>query len=151
MVNSYASALQTVVNEPTYGNSYFILQIQVCIYGWAISQLKPYFTQPVSRTGERCASPIQNVRLCEGNALGECHYWKGRVEVMCILPILMLSIIIRFTRITMPTGFDFCRFCVVIRFFHPCHNGQWPPTSKDFIHYIYFLILILEKESVFPF
>ena len=25
-----------------------------------------------------------------------------------------------------------CRFCVVIRFFHPRHNGQWPPTSKDF-------------------
>jgi len=24
------------------------------------------------------------------------------------------------------------RFCMVIRFFHPRHNGQWPPTSKDF-------------------
>ena len=40
-------------------------------------------------------------------------------------------------------------------FFHPRHNGQWPPTSKDFyirsypLHY--FLILILEKEPVFPF
>jgi len=21
-------------------------------------------------------------------------------------------------------AFDFCRFCVVIRFFHPRHNGQ---------------------------
>ena len=36
-------------------------------------------------------------------------------------------------------------------FFIPRHNGQWPPTSKDFyprsypIHY--FLILILEKTS----
>ena len=28
-------------------------------------------------------------------------------------------------------AFDFCRFCLVIRFFHPRHNGQWPPTSKD--------------------
>ena len=28
---------------------------------------------------------------------------------------------------------DFCRFCVVIRFFHPRHNSQWPPTSKDFL------------------
>ena len=52
-------------------------------------------------------------------------------------------------------SFDFCRFCVVIRFFHHCHNGQWPPTSKDFytrsypLHY--FLILILEKKPVFPF
>ena len=49
-------------------------------------------------------------------------------------------------------AFDLCRFCVVIR--HR-HNGQWPPTSKDFytrsypLHY--FLILFLEKEPVFPF
>ena len=28
---------------------------------------------------------------------------------------------------------DFCRFCVVIQFFHPRHNGQWSPTSKDFL------------------
>ena len=41
------------------------------------------------------------------------------------------------------------------RFFHPRHNGQWPPNSKDFytrsypLHY--FLILILEIEPVFPF
>ena len=40
-------------------------------------------------------------------------------------------------------------------FFHPRHNGQWPTTAKDFytrsypLHY--FLILILEKEPVFPF
>ena len=33
-------------------------------------------------------------------------------------------------------AFDFCRFCVVIRFFHPRHNGQWPPTSKDFLSQI---------------
>ena len=52
-------------------------------------------------------------------------------------------------------AFDFCRFCVVIRGFHPRNNGQWPPTSKDFytrsytLHY--FLILFLEKEPVFPF
>ena len=49
----------------------------------------------------------------------------------------------------------FCQFCVVIRFFHPRHNGQWPRSSKDFytrsypLHY--FLILILEKEPEFPF
>ena len=51
-------------------------------------------------------------------------------------------------------AFDFCRFCVVIRFFHPRHNGQWPPTLKDFTRFYplhYFLILILEKEPVFPF
>ena len=52
-------------------------------------------------------------------------------------------------------AFDFCRFCVVIRFFHPRHNGQWPTILKDFytryypLHY--FLILIPEKEPVLPF
>ena len=33
-------------------------------------------------------------------------------------------------------AFDFCRFCVVIRLFNPRHNGQWPPTSKDFLSQI---------------
>ena len=46
-------------------------------------------------------------------------------------------------------GFDFCRFCVVIRFFHPRHSEGF--SIPDFIHYIYFPILILEKEPVFPF
>ena len=51
---------------------------------------------------------------------------------------------------------DFCRFCVVIRVFSS--PPQRPMTSDfegfsipDFIHYIYFPILILEKETVFPF
>ena len=53
-------------------------------------------------------------------------------------------------------AFDFCRFCVVIWFFHPRHNGQLTSnfagfSIPDFIHYIYFPILILEKEPVFPF
>ena len=52
-------------------------------------------------------------------------------------------------------AFDFCRFCVVIHFFQPRHNGQWPPTLKDFYTRSYplqyFHILILEKEPVFPF
>ena len=40
-------------------------------------------------------------------------------------------------------AFDFCRFCMAIRFFHRRHNGQWPPTSKDFyprfypLHFIF--------------
>ena len=29
-------------------------------------------------------------------------------------------------------AFDFCRFCVVIWFVHPRHNGQWPLALKDF-------------------
>ena len=51
-------------------------------------------------------------------------------------------------------AFNFCRFCVVIRDFSS--PPQRPMTSDfegfsipDFIHYIYFPILILEKEPVF--
>ena len=34
-------------------------------------------------------------------------------------------------------AFDFCRFCVVIRFFfHPRHNGQWPQDFKGFLSQI---------------
>ena len=53
-------------------------------------------------------------------------------------------------------AFDFCRFCRVIRVFSS--PPQRPMTSDfegfsipDFIHYIYFPILILEKEPVFRF
>ena len=52
--------------------------------------------------------------------------------------------------------FNFCRFCVVIRVFSS--PPQRPMTSHfegfsipDFIHYIYFPILVLEKEPVFSF
>ena len=53
-------------------------------------------------------------------------------------------------------AFDFCRFCVVIRFFHPRHNGQWPPTSNDFLSQIVsitfiFLSWFLRKSQYFPF
>ena len=46
-------------------------------------------------------------------------------------------------------AFDFCRFCVVIQFVHPRHNGQWPPTSKDFLSQI--VSIKFMKEPVFPF
>ena len=45
-------------------------------------------------------------------------------------------------------AFDICRFCVVIRFFHPRHNGQWPPTSKDFYPFHFYF---LRKSQYFPF
>jgi len=52
-------------------------------------------------------------------------------------------------------AFDFCRFCVVIRLFHPHHNGQWPPSLKDFypsfFPLLFLTILIFEIEPVFPF
>ena len=49
---------------------------------------------------------------------------------------------------------DFCRFCVIIRFFPSPPQRQMTFggfSITDFIHYIYFPILILEKETVFPF
>ena len=48
-------------------------------------------------------------------------------------------------------AFDFCRFCMVIRFFHPRHNGQWPPTSKDFLSQILSIENSWERASIFPF
>ena len=51
---------------------------------------------------------------------------------------------------------DFCRFCVVIRVFHPRQNGQWPPTSKDFLFQILSITFFSylnswERASIFPF
>ena len=50
-------------------------------------------------------------------------------------------------------AFDFGRFCMVIRFFHPRHNlandlRLWRISIPDLIHFIYFPILILKKEPV---
>ena len=72
------------------------------------------------------------------------HMLINRLTDTCFLCVLLLLFF----------SFDFCRFCVVIQFFHPRYNGQWPPTSKDFLSQIWsikfiFPILILEKEPVF--
>ena len=78
------------------------------------------------------------------------EYWYNDTFWLTLIPDIFLDWIYIFF-----LAFDFCRFCVVIRFFHPRHNGQWPPTSKDFytrsypLHY--FLIIPLEKEIVFSF
>ena len=50
-------------------------------------------------------------------------------------------------------AFNFCPFWVVIRFFHPRHNGQWPPTLKDFLSQILsitFIFPLLILKKVFP-
>ena len=53
-------------------------------------------------------------------------------------------------------AFDFCRFCVVIRVFssppqRPMTDFDFEGFSiSDFIGYIYFPILILEREPVYP-
>ena len=54
-------------------------------------------------------------------------------------------------------AFDILSFCVVIRFFHPRHNGQWPQTSKDFLSQILSITFYIsylnswERASIFPF
>ena len=53
-------------------------------------------------------------------------------------------------------AFDFCRFCVVIWFFHPCHNCQWPRLRRIFYPRCYPLHLFSylnswERASIFPF
>ena len=52
-------------------------------------------------------------------------------------------------------AYDFCRFCVVIRFFIPATTANdlrlRRISIQDLILLHYFLILILEKEPVFPF
>ena len=52
-------------------------------------------------------------------------------------------------------AFNFCRFCMVICFFIPATTANDLRLQRisipDLIHYIYFPILILEKEPVFPF
>ena len=46
------------------------------------------------------------------------------------------------------------RFCMVIRIFHPRHNGQRPPTWKDFLSQILSITFIFllnsgERASMF--
>ena len=49
-------------------------------------------------------------------------------------------------------AFYFCRFCMVIRFFHPRHTGQRAPTSKDVLSQIVSITsLLLRKNQHFSF
>ena len=83
----------------------------------------------------------------------------------CLRPICILNIHIHKNRYTFYSehiffiflflAFDFCRFCVVIRFFFipaTTANDLWLRRISIPIYQLhYFLILILEKEPVFPF
>ena len=51
--------------------------------------------------------------------------------------------------LTVFLAFEFCRFCVVIRCFHPRHNGQWPPTSNDFYTRSYTLQYFLIEGFIY--
>ena len=46
-----------------------------------------------------------------------------------------------------PKKINFCRFCVVIPFFHPRHNGQWPLTLKDFLSQILSIIFLTSRTQ----
>ena len=48
-------------------------------------------------------------------------------------------------------AFDFCWFCVIIRFFHPNDLRLRRISIPDLIHYIFCPIVVLQKELVFPF
>ena len=41
-------------------------------------------------------------------------------------------------------AFHFCQFCMIIHFFHPCHNGQWPSTSKVFFLFMTIVIMCMQ-------
>ena len=93
-----------------------------------------------------------------------CYWIRKQIEPFCIHPT-------NYTTAVLPQilktdygffiflnflAYDFCRFCVVIWFFHPCHNGQWLSTSKDFLSQILSIIFIfpsftLRKSQYFPF
>ena len=44
-----------------------------------------------------------------------------------------------------------CQFCVVICFYHPRHNGQWPPNSKDFHRRCYPLLPLVANTGLLAF
>ena len=51
-------------------------------------------------------------------------------------------------------AFDFCRFCVVIRFFHPRHNGQWLRRifyTRFYPLHLFSYLNSWERASIFPF
>ena len=95
-----------------------------------------------------CMMMMWQCVLCLRKYLFSLHYLYHYVSIYIILLFTFIIILLKKKNIS----FDFWRFCVVIWFFHPHHNSQWPPTLKDFytrsypLHY--FLILILEKESL---
>ena len=80
---------------------------------------------------------IYNRAVCDTCSLSRSHW----ISIVLVVKVYDSSII---DSVELPVvmkcpcflAFDYCRFCVVIRFFYPRHNGQWPPTSKDFLSQI---------------
>ena len=54
-------------------------------------------------------------------------YFSRSVDTIVLVGEIVCS------RVFVFLAFDFCRFCVVIRVFHPRHNER-PPTSNDFLY-----------------
>ena len=96
-------------------------------------------------TRQRASSARETVTISEENCIQK-NYGLCKQEQRTLFYILIDYLF---------SAFDFCRFCVAIRFVHPRHNGQRPPTSKDFyprfIHYIFSLSLFFKKSQYFPF
>ena len=74
---------------------------------------------------------------------GYSHYNHVQSSHKCYCSLFGHKLIVIFLKIT----FDFCRFCLFNRFFHPRHNGQWPPTSKDFLSQILSITFIFLSYS----
>ena len=112
-----------------------------------------YFRVP--RNEENKIAHVAVVRKQDERQKLQGHGCKQCLEVATVMFDLITALLVTIIGWNIIfLAFDFCRFCVVIRF---CSSPpQRPMTSDfeefsipDFIHYIYFYILILEKEPVF--
>ena len=93
----------------------------------------PLLKEQKSRWFELVGPSVENLlRLISGDL--QTSNWAGKLVLFFL-------------------AFDFCRFCVVIWFFIPATTANDLRLRRisipDFIHYIYFPILILEKQPVF--
>ena len=102
------------------------------------------------------------MRLKSNLLLQKYHYIIYKTYISLILKvkwkwmyIMIASIAVLYMYIVLNIAFDFCRFCVIIWFFHPHHNGQCHRLRRIsipyLIHYIIFLSYFLRKSQYFPF
>ena len=71
----------------------------------------------------------------------------SKVEVLCkcfskTVPSICLYLFL---------ALDFCWFCVVICFFHPRYNSQWPFYPRFYPFHLFSYLNSWERASIFPF
>ena len=112
---------------------------------------KPTTFTPVSKTVTQPTTHSSSATGLVKTLKGECTnklFMKIEDKTSIITKLFHFSYYIYFLFFL---AFDFCRFCVVIQFFHPRHSDQWPPTWKDLLSQIIFLSYFLRKRQYFPF